>query len=148
MRCARTRRRVLILFLAYCQLMSGCAESFFDLASDSRLPKWFTVPVGLSRKDVVVTMAYYDLPSGRSATFKLWDSNGRKLAQLSATVWPGGPRSLGKLNPPRGVEKGAYPVYEIVTANGVIEVLEQKRMEPLLYVSDDPEVKRALGLNK
>ena len=39
-----------------------------------------------------------------------------------------------------------YPLYEIETANGISEVIEHKRMEPVFYVSDDTEVRRRLGL--
>src|SRR5256886_10728059 len=50
----------------------GCdlfPEAFFDLAPESRLPKWFTLPPGLSRPDVAVKMEYYVKPTGRIAKF-------------------------------------------------------------------------------
>ncbi len=34
-------------------------ESTFELASESRLPKWITLPPGLTRADVSTTMSYY-----------------------------------------------------------------------------------------
>ncbi len=34
-------------------------ESEFELAPDSRLPRWFTLADGLSREDVMVTLEYY-----------------------------------------------------------------------------------------
>jgi hypothetical protein len=57
-----------------CFSLLGCgffAESSFDLSPESRLPKWFTLPPGISRSDVSVTMAYYIDSSGRTATFTL-----------------------------------------------------------------------------
>jgi hypothetical protein len=62
----------------------GCnyfPESRFELAPDSRLPNWFTLPENLSRADVTVRMSYYIEPCGifgkknslGCATFELWD---------------------------------------------------------------------------
>jgi hypothetical protein len=50
----------------------GCAwfpESTFELASESRLPKWITLPPGLTRAEISITMSYYIMPGGCSATF-------------------------------------------------------------------------------
>ena len=40
-------------------------ESTFQLANESRLPKWITLPPGLTRADVSITMCYYVKPWGR-----------------------------------------------------------------------------------
>jgi len=39
-----------------------------------------------------------------------------------------------------------YPLYEILTARGITEVVEHRSMEPLFYITDDPEVKAKLGV--
>jgi hypothetical protein len=53
---------LLSLVCVACEPLAGCAEATFDLASDSRLPKWFFQPVGgLSRDQYTVTMASYFL---------------------------------------------------------------------------------------
>ena len=57
----------------------GCEwfpESTFELASQSRLPKWTTLPQGLTRADIRITMSYYTKPWGSSATFTLKDKHG------------------------------------------------------------------------
>jgi hypothetical protein len=46
---------VLLLFSG-CSPIRGCEESSFDLAPDSRIPKWFSLPAGVQRSDVKVTM--------------------------------------------------------------------------------------------
>ena len=33
-------------------------------------------------------------------------------------------------------------------SNGVTEVFEHRRMEPIFYVTDDPEVRRRLGVDR
>ena len=70
----------LLLFLAALTIAGsamGCEwfpESTFELASESRLPKWITLPPGLTRADVSITMSYYVMPWGSSATFILRDT--------------------------------------------------------------------------
>jgi hypothetical protein len=135
---------VSVLLLTVCT--PGCAESYFGLASESRLPKWFTVPTGLTRADVTVSMAYYVGPSGRSATFKLWDSHGRKLAQISASQSDLEPHTFGPKSPHSGFDDRSYPLYEIITAKGITEVIEHRQMKPEFYITDDANVKAKLGL--
>ena len=65
--------------------ITGCQyfpESTFQLAKESRLPKWFVIPPGLARADVSVTMNYYVTSQGRTATFVLQNSKGRILKRL------------------------------------------------------------------
>ncbi|HEY7292785.1 MAG TPA: hypothetical protein VH583_23305 [Vicinamibacterales bacterium] len=127
----------LVFFLAAISEIA-CAESNFELAGESRLPRWFAIPVGLSRQDVTVSLRYYAWPpTTGSATFKLWDSHGRKLAERSAPLTGHGPRTLGP---------DPYPSYEVITYNGTSEVIEQKRPEALFYISDDPIVREKLGV--
>jgi hypothetical protein len=61
-----------------CSVNIGCeslSESTFKLADESRLPKWVTLPLGLTRADVSLTMSYYIRPWGNSAQFILQDKN-------------------------------------------------------------------------
>src|SRR5262249_27845740 len=140
----KVRLTVCAALLSMCA--SGCAESFFNLAPDSRLPKWFSLPPGLSRADVTVSLAYYVFSParpGRSATFKLWDSHGNKLAQASGSLRGLEPIAFGPRAPEGGV---GYPSYEVITVNGITELIEQRRPEPIFYISDDSDVKAKLGL--
>jgi hypothetical protein len=129
--------------------MFGCAESMFDLAPDSRLPRWFVLPKGLMRAEVTVhetkyldhsVFTLYDTTQS-----SLWDSRGHELAQVSA-VSQGAISLTKKQNAHGGYDGDPYPLYEVLTVNGVTEVLEYKRMEPVFYVSDDPEVRKKLNL--
>ena|ERR1700722_9323802 len=131
----------------------GCRffpESMFQLAPESRLPRWFTLPEGLSRADVTVTMYCYDGPLGRSSTFWLLDKNGKTLAKVETVTQDLEPHYFGnaKRNAYGGFDKPeeGYPAYEIETANGITEVTEFKRMEPVFYISDDSAVLAKLGL--
>lgn len=137
---------IALLFVAMSMLLAGCnlfPEASFELARESRLPKWFVLPPGLSRKDVTVTMDYYSKASGRTATFILLDKKKQKIAEAGGTLQ--GEKSHNLKNPIAGFPSG-YPSYEIITVNGVTEVIEHRRMEPFFYISDDPAVLAEFGL--
>jgi hypothetical protein len=126
----------------------GCAwfpESTFDLASESRLPKWITLPPGLTRADVSITMSYYILPWGRSATFILQDMKGKTLEKVDGK--DKGSEPLQLKHPPPGSPPG-YPKYELITVNGITEIIEHKKPEAIFYITDDPAVWKELGVVK
>lgn len=138
----RTETYVLVVALwsSSCAI-TGCLESTFNLASESRLPKCITLPPGLTRKDVSVTLSYYTNPLGSDARFILKDRKGKKLAKISGKVKNLYPLQLK--NPPRGFDPG-YPAYEVIAANGITEIIEHRKMEPIFYVTDDPAVRKEL----
>jgi hypothetical protein len=37
-------------------------------------------------------------------------------------------------------------MYEVLTANGITEVIEHRQMEPIFYITDDADVKERLGV--
>lgn len=129
-----------LLVAILCSPIMGCeyfAESTFRLASESRLPKWMTLPPGLPRSEVSVTMSYYIKPWGHSATFALQDAKGQLLEKVNGKVKCQEPIQLK--NPPKGFPAG-YPSYQAITVNGLTEIVEHKKMEPTFYVTDDPAV--------
>jgi hypothetical protein len=119
----------------------------FDLAPDSRLPRWFALPKGLTRAEVTVhETKYLDHSVFRlydTTQPSLWDSRGRELAQVRAAS-KGAISMTKKQNAQGGYDGDPYPLYEALTVNGITEVLEYKRMEPGFYVSDDPEIRAKL----
>jgi hypothetical protein len=42
-------------------------------------------------------------------------------------------------NPPQGFPSG-YPSYEAIIVNGIVEIIEHRKMEPIFYVTDDTAV--------
>jgi hypothetical protein len=49
--------------------------------------------------------------------------------------------------PPHGpTGRIPYPSYEALTARGLVEIVEHRKMEPIFYVNDDPEVRKRLRL--
>ena len=138
----RTRREVLalLLLLTACSPTRGCIEPDFDLAPESRLPKWFA-SAGITRADATVTMDYWVGPVGRTATFTLRDRQGHRVARVVGKLRGNEPLSLV----PHGrTGRIPYPSYEVITANGITEVIEHRRMEPIFYITDDRTVRRKL----
>jgi hypothetical protein len=135
--------RILLLFIALAILGSatvGCEyfpEATFELANESRLPKWFNLPHGLARPDVSVTMNYYTAPWGRSATFVLHDMKKHVLAKIDGKMKGTEPLQLKMWT--QGDTNG-YPSFEVITANGMTEIIEHKKMEPIFYITDNPAV--------
>ena len=118
----------------------GCEyfpESTFELASESRLPKWITFPPGLTRTDVSITMSYYIKPWGSSAIFILQDTRKQTLTKVHGKVKGLEPFHLK--HPPPGFAPG-YPAYEIITVKGITEIIEHRKMEPIFYITDDAAV--------
>jgi hypothetical protein len=121
-------------------LLTGCGlfpESTFELSQETRLPKWFTLPKGLVRSDVTVSMSYYIDSSGRSVTFELRDIQKNKIAKVKGTQLGLDPLELGVA---KAEATSKYSSYEIITINGITEVIEHRRMEPIFYITDDPNV--------
>lgn len=138
--------KVLRVFLALIALqLSGCLESSFTLSEESRIPYFLKVPEGASRSDLYVTLDYYSTFSGGESVFKLHHRK-RLLALDKVTVIQNKNDHMRVLkNPPAGSPKG-YPSYEIIRVNGVIDIIEHKRMEPIFYTTDDPAIWQELGV--
>jgi len=136
------------ILAAVCLCLLGCEsfpESSFELARESRLPKWFAPPSGLSRSDVSVAMNYYVKSTGRTAKFIFRDAKRkRRLAEVDGTQK--GVEPLQLKNPPPGFSPG-YPGYEIITVNGITEIIEHRRAEPFFYITHDPAVRSELGVS-
>jgi hypothetical protein len=115
-------------------------ESTFELAPESRLPKWFAVPPELIRSQVVVKLDYYILPWSSRARFRLVGPHDRVLGEVTG-VTRGEP---GTLKVPQPGFAAGYPAYEVVSIGGVTEIIEHRKMEPIFYVSDDPAVRAEL----
>jgi hypothetical protein len=77
-----------------------------------------------------------DLYLDGSAVLRLYDSNKWVISQVSGSTGNG---SLQLKNPQPGAPPN-YPMYEIITINGVSDVVEHRALEPIFYMTDDPKV--------
>jgi len=137
-----------MLLVAACSPTRGCVESSFELALESRLPIWFTLPPGVKRSDVAVTSDYWGgFSSRRTATLTMRKRGllGSIVAMDSIVAEMVGhePQTI----PPHGPTGPVpYPRYEVLAGRGLIDVFKHKKMEPIFYVNDDPEVRKQLRL--
>ena len=130
-----------IFFLLYC--MAGCVESSFELAPESRLPDWFSEPDELTRSDLTVTMDYH---TDGDAVFTLYHKD--KYFRLQKVIGTShGNRPITLKDPPPGFPKG-YPLYQIITVGDKTEVIEHRKLEPVFYITDDPNILKELGVEK
>jgi len=152
--CANKCLLIVALCLSCCAI-SGCVDSVNYLASDSRLPKWFTLPPGLTRADVTVVRASMDPTRRGDMKVALYHSdikvalyrNDIKAALLN--------RKHRKLVEKKLADVSGKSIwlgyFGIDVVNGVPEITGSKaqidehgnRM-PYFYVVDDPALKRAL----
>ena len=117
--------------------MSGCVESYFRIASESRLPQGLAIPPELTRADVLATV---DFHTSDMAKFILRDKSGREIGMVVGRI-KGTPLHLR--TPPQGYESG-YPHYILIVINGVTEIMEHRRPDDILYVTDDPGIREEL----
>jgi hypothetical protein len=101
-----------------------------------------------------------DTKGRRSETlvFRLWDAHGRQIAKVTAQQVRTHPETLRReaeleahLNRGMSIADQAaerYPTCTVITVNGVTEVIEHRRMEPLFYVSDDEKLRAEAGLSR
>jgi hypothetical protein len=132
-------RWLAILLVTVVLTIKGCElfpEATFELASDSRLSKWVTLPPELTRANVSLTMNYY-FALWRTSQFILRDTQGRRIKKESEKMRCRAPFELA--NPPQGFPSG-YPAYEAITVNGITEIIEHRKPEPIFYVTDDTAV--------
>ncbi len=120
-------------------LRADCiAESDFDLEEDSRLPRWFVLPEGVQRSDVTVNLAFYvtSIPRDVSLTFRIW--GGKKLGSIYGDI----------LNDSSGPREGALSAYIAIRANEIIDIVQRRGGYPTFRMNDDPNVWRALGVER
>lgn len=128
--CARQHLSMVALAILLLPVL-GCLESSFNLANDSRMPSWITLPPGVTREEVSITLSYYTTLGGDDVQVTLKDERGKTLAEVR-----------GRLKCHSSFS--SYPAYDAVVANGMTEIIEHKKMEPVFDITDDPTVKAML----
>ena len=123
-------------------VLSGCyvpgrgyAESQFDLVLDSRLPKFFDPAGRISPVGYKARVEYYSSPD--SVRVIIRDPSGHTVFDKQDKF---------QWHPFADKEHPAahYPSYVVVSFDGISDILEQRRLEPLLYLTGDKRVWDAL----
>jgi hypothetical protein len=113
----------------------GFVESELELSPESRLPKWFSLPDGVSRGDVTLTLKSY---TDGTRKFTLKKRNGDFLNEVLCKYQ----LHSETANTPK--EKWDT-VYTVSTANGIAEIIGHKQPSPVFYISDDPKLRSDIG---
>ncbi|HEX4825345.1 MAG TPA: hypothetical protein VFV19_13660 [Candidatus Polarisedimenticolaceae bacterium] len=131
-------RVIVVVFLTAFILACGFfPDSNFMLSPESRLPRWFHPPADVPRSDLSVELFYYY----DHATFVLRNERtGRQLAKIRAHKIHKDTLYL----PNSRRADGVMPTYTIMMADGIVEVVEHRRVEPVFDISDDPDVRAKL----
>lgn len=121
-----------LFFNSGCDYRYGFIESEFQLSTDSRLPRWIKVEPKYSRSDITVTLTFYTLKKVKIKVYGTAPDGKLLLEKVGTNQWH--PNTEKKFK-----ERGRYDIYPnylIITVDGIEEIFEQKKPEPILYVFD------------
>jgi len=130
---------LLLFVLSGCYVPGrGYHESSFDLVMGSRLPKFIDPDGRKNPAGYKATVDYYSSPN--SVRFRIWSPVGEKIFDKHGQFWWH----------PKGWQPGqgkpqTYPSYNGVSIDGVVDIVEQRQPEPVLYLTDDKQVWESLG---
>jgi hypothetical protein len=131
-------RRLIAIFLLI--VLSGCYvpgrgyhESSFDLVLESRLLKFIDPDGRKSPRGYKAIVDFYSSPN--SVRFRVWDPAGKNIFDKHGEFWwhPKG------LQPGQGKDP-VYPNHVVVSFDGVVDITEQRKPEPVLYFTDDKKL--------
>ena len=134
----RTFRCFLAVQLA-ALMATGCVESEFQLASESRLPLWFKTSEETRRSELKVVLTYY---TDKSARMSVYDQrSGKLLRSIDAeSAWHKAYWEWAQKDWP----KRSHPGYTVLSHRGQTEIIEHRSLEPIFYVSSEAEVQRTI----
>ena len=122
---------ILLFLLGACHPLHGCVESNLELAPESRLPRWFEVPEGLTRKDVSVTISYWT--DGQAEVSLIGPSP--KHIVIAEVI---GTSRWHPLTEQRGYSK--YPTYSYIKVGNIEELIVHRWPGNILHIEDYPAV--------
>ncbi|MFH1021538.1 MAG: hypothetical protein V1782_13155 [Pseudomonadota bacterium] len=127
--------------------LSGCLEARLWLSDQSRLPKWVVVPKGKNRNDFSVKMESHSTVTAGKIIFKIYyKDNVSPIQEYEITTTMQSDILPAQLKlPPKGFPQG-FPKYIPITVNGITDIVEQRKMEPVFYMTDDPSIWKEFGV--
>lgn len=118
-------------------IMMGCSvvSGNFVLDNKSPLPVWFKNQSNIPRENLTVEITIFEAYEYRpgKVSFKIFDSNGKKLTTATGT-WEWHPISLKRIKE----GNAGVPSWTIIKVNGTTEVYEQGPRNNLLRIVGDP----------
>ena len=123
-------------------LLSGCLESSFRLSEDSRFPVWLEAPDNQRHGNYMVTLDFYT--SGKVVFSLIRKSDRELLDRVVARVRDSKPLEGDGTSWPMG-ERATYPIYSVVTFDGVSEIIEHKERGPIFSITDSEAIVKNVG---
>ena len=127
-------------FLAAFLILAACGssvESQFMLASDSRLPKWVTLPKGVRRDEVSVELTFYATADPRVEVARDgWPF--KRTVQKNIAKRLGGDAGPRKLTVSTSDPRYDF-TYDVLVVDGVVDIVEHPCSCPDFRMSDDPD---------
>jgi hypothetical protein len=124
---------LLCIFSMGCDLRYGVVDAIFQLAPDSRLPRWFDIS-SYSRNDLTMEMTYYSSPFGFKVKMVVYGPAPERKALM---------KKVGTIRwHPLSAENrdNKYPNYSIISVDGIEEVVEKRQKGDILYITDDSKI--------
>jgi hypothetical protein len=132
---------VLIFSIFGCDFVKyGFPSAQHKLSPESRLPKWVDISPEYTRAELTMEIWIYVHPIFILSKDKLivrGPAPEHKVIQEIVATWRTHPLTKEQ-------SWDVYPIYSILSVNGVEEVFEQREPKNILYVSDDPRVTAVL----
>jgi hypothetical protein len=118
-----------LLLIAACSPLRGCVESRFEMAPDSRIPHWFSLPPSAMHS---ARSTYYTRDDAQVEFF----ADGKKIAEVfGQSCWH--PVMESRRADNGSFTTGTGPNYTYIRAKGILEVIEHSG-GPVFRISDDP----------
>jgi hypothetical protein len=140
---------IIFIFLALSSCISirggGFLESSFELSSASRMPNWLGLSQKQEREDIILVLNYY---SNAKAKVTIW----KKFGFIRMPIkWKWGQSQHHPAYWEWAHEDWPtriHPGYVNVTINGITEIVEHKKREPIFYISNEETVRKVINKSK
>lgn len=129
---------VLLFLLTGCDPRYGFVESKFRLSTDSRLPRFISLPNDTKQNNILIIITIYSNPISDKAKVEVFSqSSGHK--RLYDKVGNISTHPLTEKQFKKENRYDIFPNYMIIKINNIEEIFEQRAKDDILYVVDQPK---------
>lgn len=129
---------VLLFLLTGCDPRYGFVESKFRLSTDSRLPRFISLPNDIKQNNILVTITIYSNPKSGKAKVEVF-SQSPEHKRLYDKVGNVRTHPLTEKQFKKENRYDIFPNYMIIKINNIEEIFEQRAKDDILYVVGQPK---------
>lgn len=129
---------VFLFLLTGCDLKYGFLESELRLSTNSRLPKFISLPNGIKPNNVLITITIYSNPISDKAKVEVFSQSTehkRLYDKVGSFRWH--PLTEKKFKAENRYD--IYPQYIIIKVDNIEETFEKRTKNDTIYVVDQPQ---------